>query len=389
MNRFSLQIDCRDPIVSRDGRPFGAGQGNRMRSAGWPLPSMIAGSLRTALAKTAGRGDFRDPTPSELLKTAVAGAFPVSDGVFYLPAPLDCVVAFNGEPMRSRPQPAGDGAGCDWPVEGLAPVMLSDVDAGRAGKTIEPPAWWPIDRYAQWLCGKPIAFDSKFLLQAEAEERTHVSMNAESGAADEGHLFTTSGLALGRLPKHGGGASWRDRFAKVSLACQVAADGWCAEATEQLSGPHPTGGERRLAHWRHSPGSADLWRCPQEVSSHLSGSRKVMMALATPAIFSGGWRPGWLNDDLTGSPPGGDVKLRLAGVSIGRWRAVSGWSLANLPGQPRGPKPVRRMVGAGGVYFFHVEGGDAQSLAGQWLAPVSDDEQDRRDGFGLAAWGIW
>jgi CRISPR-associated protein Cmr3 len=113
------------------------------------------------------------------------------------------------------------------------------------------------------------------------------------------------------------------------------------------------------------------------------------MALATPAIFAQGWKPGWLNDQLTGSPWKDGPRLKLVGVSIQRWRAVSGWSLAALPNQPRGPKPVKRMVPTGGVYFFEVDGGNAASLAQGWLQPVSDDEQDRRDGFGLAAWGTW
>ena len=113
------------------------------------------------------------------------------------------------------------------------------------------------------------------------------------------------------------------------------------------------------------------------------------MVLATPAVFRHGWRPGWLNEQLAGQPPGANVALQLVGVSIQRWRAVSGWSLADLPGQKRGPKPVRRISPAGGVYFFEIAEGSASGLADRWLESVSDDEQDRRDGFGLAAWGVW
>jgi len=41
------------------------------------------------------------------------------------------------------------------------------------------------------------------------------------------------------------------------------------------------------------------------------------------------------------------------------------------------------------VYFFTVESGNPELLAKQWLQPVSDEEQDRLDGFGLAVWGTW
>jgi CRISPR-associated protein Cmr3 len=109
------------------------------------------------------------------------------------------------------------------------------------------------------------------------------------------------------------------------------------------------------------------------------------MTLATPAVFGGGWKPGWLGDDLHGSPFVGGPSLRLVGVSIQRWRAVSGWSYKS-----GGPKPIRRAVPAGGVYFFESESMDNSTLADHhWLRPVSDGEQERRDGFGLAVWGIW
>jgi CRISPR-associated protein Cmr3 len=50
---------------------------------------------------------------------------------------------------------------------------------------------------------------------------------------------------------------------------------------------------------------------------------------------------------------------------------------------------VKRFIPSGGVYFFERVNGKASELADRWLEPVSDDEQDRRDGFGLAVWGIW
>jgi CRISPR-associated protein Cmr3 len=50
---------------------------------------------------------------------------------------------------------------------------------------------------------------------------------------------------------------------------------------------------------------------------------------------------------------------------------------------------VKRISPAGGVYFFEIAEGSASGLADRWLESVSDDEQDRRDGFGLAAWGVW
>src|SRR5579872_7508677 len=380
-----LEIACRDPIVSRDGRPFGAGQGNRMRSLDWPLPSVLAGSLRSTLGKSADR-DFSVETAQDLLRVEIAGPLPQAAGQLYFPAPEDCVVHPEQGPLRALPQ-AADKGGCDWPQRGLLPVQIQTPDDFKPEAA---PAWWPEDRYAAWLTGDAIAFDERFLRAAETEERTHVRIDPDAGSAVEENLFTTTALALGHLPRHGASADRRgqSRFTPISLSARVRAASWCGEEVAHLDMLHPLGGERRLAHWKITI-KAIGWDCPENIRTALGAAPRVRMVLVTPGIFSGGWKPGWLNEELVGAPPGADVRLRLVGASIRRWRAVSGWSLAELPGQPRGPKPVKRMVPAGGVYFFERVDGQASALAERWLEAVSDHEQDRRNGFGLATWGVW
>jgi CRISPR-associated protein Cmr3 len=110
------------------------------------------------------------------------------------------------------------------------------------------------------------------------------------------------------------------------------------------------------------------------------------MVLATPAIFSAGWKPGWLGSDLRGTIPGTQAKVRLAAACVERWRPMSGWSLET---GNRGEKPVRRVVPAGSVYFFERESADDLDVAEAWLKPVSDGDQFSLDGFGVVLWGKW
>ncbi len=111
--------------------------------------------------------------------------------------------------------------------------------------------------------------------------------------------------------------------------------------------------------------------------------------LATPLPFTQGWLR--VEEEtvksIIGTPPGSNVELRLVSAVIGRWQPISGWSIEN--GKPQRPKPLRRMVPAGSVYFFEVQGKITAGLADLWLNSVCDDEQDRRDGFGLSLWGTW
>ena len=44
-----ITLDPHDPVIARDSRPFGAGI--RMKSLDWLYPSVLAGSIRTAIGK--------------------------------------------------------------------------------------------------------------------------------------------------------------------------------------------------------------------------------------------------------------------------------------------------------------------------------------------------
>lgn len=401
-----LQLTPHDPLVARDGRPFGVGQGNRMRGMAWPLPSVVAGSFRTALVKGSLGLDFSENMPQRLMQIAVAGVFPIlmnngNPQEMYLPAPSDAVAepSDDGTGIKAvHPviPPKTMVGGCDLPRNGLLPVMLSETQANKDFKPADVPAWWPVSQYAEWIVGKKVSFCSAFLHSPIQETRDHVCLDADRGAAAEGQIFSTAGLNLSYLPRFGvnnrdGKISFADRFAEIALSTRI--DIPDSEAELKIKHDfeiwHPLGGERRLVHWNNL-GDNGFWNCPTAVGKALENATQIRMVLTTPAIFRDGWKPGWLNDQLAGSPQGSDIKLKLVGVTNGRWKAVSGWSLANTKDQPRGPKPIRRMVPAGSVYFFKCERpGDAAPLAQQWLQSVSDDQQERRDGFGLAAWGTW
>jgi CRISPR-associated protein Cmr3 len=52
---YQIEVQVRDPLIARDGRPFGTGQGSRMRSLDWLLPSVLAGSFRSLVGENCGR----------------------------------------------------------------------------------------------------------------------------------------------------------------------------------------------------------------------------------------------------------------------------------------------------------------------------------------------
>jgi CRISPR-associated protein Cmr3 len=127
-----------------------------------------------------------------------------------------------------------------------------------------------------------------------------------------------------------------------------------------------------------------------------AGAAGLRLVLATPALFAKGWLPGWLDDRLEGTPPhGSGLKLKLRGVALDRWGALSGWDMR--PDKPHpshqggAARSTRRLVPAGAVYWFEIlaNTGAANIAERLWLASVCDAENDRRDGFGLALPGVW
>ncbi len=421
-----LTLTPRDPLIARDGRPFGFGL--RMKSLPWLYPSVLAGSLRTFLGGLEGGFETNPGKYAQQIErlkaTEVAGPFPTVEGELYFPAPQDFIVRKNQDESLDafgvRPVPlADDEGGCDLP-SGLAPVLLPD-EVGDDFKPATVPQFWACRQLTRWLANEDgrgfltageTSWPAGFLGPAPQDVRMHVQMEFDSGAGKKGMLFQSIGLDLHRFPR----ANEEYTLTGVPdvLAARVRSKNAIPDVISSMCGFHPLGGERRLIHWQagttpHKSG----WTCPREIRDVLGVSPgsplMVRMVLATPGLFRAGWRPGWLKRHESeghvrweGQVPETDVRVQLIGACVERWRPISGWSYETGTKAKPGPKAVRRLVPAGGVYFFQVLAGNPAELADRWLESVCDlsenaddeaflgsGEQNRRDGFGLALWGVW
>lgn len=373
MAEHCVRIQGRDPLLFRDGRPFGNELGAlTARTLPLPLPGTLAGFLRTVIGDALGWSWSSGSAARRAAGIRVAGPLLLRNSTPLFPAPADALVLDGDGGIRIEPlrlEELSDGAGCTLPG-GLAPLLPPPgLDKPAAGYR-----YWPVDAVTDWLLGntpgtlEPIA-------GPEIDERTHVAIDPATRTSREHHLFTTEGIAFGsavRNHERFGFQEW-SLLGRVELPDDV-----------RLPGVAPFGGEGRTAYVEVV--SEPAWpTCPPALANRLSRVRKVRMQLATPAVFRHGWRPGWLGSDLTGSPPAlPGVRLRLVAAAVPRRQAVSGWDYAT-----RAPKAVRWLAPAGSVYLFEAEG-DVSSLGTLgWLLPVSDAEQDRCDGYGLALWGLW
>jgi CRISPR-associated protein Cmr3 len=127
----------------------------------------------------------------------------------------------------------------------------------------------------------------------DVEQRTHVAIDDEKGTSAESLLYSVEYVSFERYRwgKNGSHERW-------ALLARLESD----EDLSLARGVGLLGGEKRLA--LLEPAEDSCWpACPETLRRALSQSRRVRMFLATPAIFEGGWKPGWLNGKLEGSPP--------------------------------------------------------------------------------------
>ena len=392
-----VSLDPFAPIIVRSGRPMNAHAD--ADPAQFPPPSTVAGCLRTAWARATnqplGAAHGQPDIVQRLLRITVAGPLLLGTGGQTLaPMPADALYARHGNSsrcLRAEPQPFGDGCGADLPDE-MLPVQLSSQHKGKPGNG---PAWWSWDDLLAFRRGEAVPIERlsrNGWTPPRGDLRTHVSIDPTTRAAIAGQMFHTEGLDLDASP------------AAFRTGPFGFADAKAPEAPEDANGASTgglrllvrcgevldatlvhLGGKRRLAALEPEP--EERWPTPPDGwLERIRQTGGLSLTLLTHGVFSAGYRPGWLGDTLTGSPPDAPrLTLRLRAAAVGRWQPHSGWDLAQCR-----PKPTRKLVAAGATYWFEVIGAcDTDALATLWLASICDDQQDRRDGFGLALPGPW
>jgi len=420
-------VEPLDPLIARDGRPAAVG---RFDTVGFPFPSMVAGAVRTRMGSPGGafvipRGaleELKEKVPVQgplLAEIAELGAEGGEVQEWLAPVPKDA--AYLREEVgkekektertvlrRLAPRSLGPGEAMDSLSEkGLLPVAMQphppgpplpspSLPPGEGGNAIsagilntkppaDVPAFWAWSDFAAWLTAPadsteehpaPVGID-----RLPVERRAHLAVQPGERVGIDGMLFETAGL---RFLQEGATPLTPRRFA-LSLRCaEASVAGQALALRRQIA---PLGGERRLARW--SLAGKEWPELPEAVRAAIVATRRARLILLTPAIFRHGALPGWSGGPWPlGKSSGGGVQATVRAACVARPDVVSGWDLAK--GRA---KKSRRMAAAGSVYFLTLDGGSADDLQAwcdaAWLACVSDDWEERRDGFGLAALGTW
>lgn len=374
-------VQPRDPLIFRDGKPFNATPGARARSLPFPYPSVLTGGVRTRAGRNeAGRFDHQQI--ERLLQLNVCGPILVTldeSGeieCWYFPAPADCLLVEVGDRPQGRrywvhPVKLADGAAIDL-KQGL-PVSTNPVVKQKPHT--KAPRFWNWETMRTWLTqptddAASVHLSTLGISGLVQESRVHVRMDAGAGTASEGFLFQTNGLEFCATPQRGTRKEL-SKFEQYALAVETDAD--------LEPGVDFLGGDRRMVVWAQS--SQTFPTCPNDIQQPIVAQKHCRLLLVTPAIFKRGHLPEWMCNSVAG------LTVNVVACAVPRYQAISGWDA-----QKGTEKPSRRLTPAGSVYFLSLEG-DAEAIHRfvdtAWINPVSDDAQDRRDGFGLALLGVW
>lgn len=395
-------IEPHDPLIVRDGRPFGPDPGARASSLPFPFPSTTAGGIRTRAALD-DNGLFKFPNDQEqlnrlkqlrvrgpLLVQLAAEGSDIASNQWLVPAPRDALLfpaepAATGEPsallQQLVPLQLPQDAQTDFDQRELMLVGQSSYDERKPLN--EAPRYWYWKTFQTWL-GNPSSFNGAVQRLSDLgqtgplrEQRLHVSIDADKEVAKDGMLFETSGL---EFTTPGKGEQRLKNAQRLALA--VAVDD--SEQFTPCAGLAGFGGERRIVSWRKS--SADLPPCPSGLEQTIVTNKACRVFLLTPACFEEGYRPGWLLKEAAKYA----VAAALKAIAIQRPQVVSGWDLAL-----RKPKPSRRLAPAGTVLFLSLQGSDtaiSDWVKSIWMQCISDNDENgqaRNDGFGLVVLGAW
>ena len=378
-------IEPHDPLIVRDGKPFGPNPGARATSLAFPFPSTTTGGARTraglddkgnfntALIDTVKKISVRGPLLVELVKDGTA----ITNWLF--PAPADALLFPKEQDEKAAivtrlvPLKLFDDTITDFDNKNEDGLWFIGPPVSNGSKpTKDAPRFWNQKDFMQWL-RTPTNQEKQLELLGHngptPEERLHVSIDPNTGAAIDGALFETTGLEFTHTKKH-----------QLQTARRLALAVIIDDEKQPKEGLTSFGGERRIVSWQKS--ESDFLECPPMLADQIVNDGACRVLLLTPAYFNNGYRPAWIEQSREG------VKPELKAIAIQRPQVVSGWDFVT-----KGPKPTRRLAPAGTVLFLSLKDNEPVAIRkwieSTWMHCISDNPQDNRDGFGLAVLGTW
>ncbi len=400
MNSYSFNIEPRDLLFMRDGRPMEASDAGL--GANWPRPDQVYSAFINAF-----HAQWSDFQPWEghrhnqndkdgnkdssyrfgSLKTA--GPFPAKGKEIYLPCPLDLSADDEGNLYQMKLVEAKN--------SDMFKPLTHAFSSVKLGKT-ELPHWISSADYQKYLRGE--SFKPAKCELYTSERNIGIGIDVASRTTEEGKIYQAEYLRFGK-----------DSSMAVSASCEQNGSDGFSKILNKCRFDMIMGGQQGVCLVTKSPSLSLPHSC---CDSNIPYSFFLRWTLISPAVYpkinehSGGWLPSWV-DAQTGQVllPKGDTErkekerreewrkrisniekfsAKLIAARVGKPLVFSGWDLQS------GAKPTYLAVPAGSSYIFECANSEevkALSDALSWNRKGGNEVKNRRStlfgekGFGL------
>lgn len=349
-----MQISIRaiDTLFFRDGRPFSMGEESWARGLFPPLPSVFCGLLRTAYmcSESLAVQDVLRKTSGLTVKASL-----LSDGSqLLLPMPKDLLPYKIGLGPEDIELQALHLASNDELSSYSLPLLLQSPRDGKIAKNSF--GFLEEEAFGGYLAGKEeVPYRHEGVTLLSDEPKVGIGRDKTTHIVRESMLYRVN---MQRMEHRDG---------KRKLYFVVDFEGLDIPS----SGLIRMGAEGKTVQYQQ-PESSFAVPAPAITRAALK------LYLATPALFEGGWRPGWLPADGSWGKWNG-LPVRLIAAAVDKPLAAGGFDL-----EAGTPKPMYKAVAAGSVYFLQTETVEAaQRLAAEIHGSCISEQEKSREGFGL------
>lgn len=380
-------IEPSDVLFFRDGKPFVAGESHRAESFFPPTPMSLQGAIRSRIIQdNGGRFDSFATDPDQFSElTAMIGKPGMEDfgklliqGPFVakrengtvnelFPLPQDLVFGRKGEKAFGTVAPMSS-----FPVE----TDLDNINLTwfRSGVHLESRAGFlSFNNFKKYFLEMLTPEDAKEVIQEKDifshELRPGIRLDVEKRRPETGKLYFGDFIRL-----HSGYG-----FSADIEGVKLEKNGWLK-----------LGGESRACWYENI--NSDTCSCSWQtllndnelkdaLLVHLQKHKQFKVYFASPAFFERGALPDFINPESCEGNVG-ETKVKLVGACIGKTLLLGGWDLVKNK-----PKPMRRFVSAGSVYFFKLlDGSENEAIKAFHGKNIS--QFGKEIGFGLTFMGV-
>lgn len=350
-----IEIEPFDTLFFRNGKPYDAGYETYGECMFPPYPSVIYGALRTVYfsnnpEELCKANTYEDPT----VNLRVKGIYYKTEKYTCLPIPYDLMQIKNkSKEQRNKENFLKEYDTVSLKYRKLIGQTSAKNISGTLGYKEEvediPDGLIDCGSFEDYISGFTDGIKViRFRDHASSEYKTIIKIDRRLHASEETKLC--------QMPM--------TRLKDISI---------CVEF-EGLKIPEKgiikLGGEGKAAKYRVSQFYS--------IKKPKIGSKYFKLYISTPAVFKNGWIPGWINKDTMQGEYAG-LKVKLLTASIGKYIYIGGFDMKR-----NCPKPMKRAVPAGSVYYFEILDGNSDMAVELFHGKSVSEFDTAIQGFGIS-----